>query len=150
MPQRPLPPARNRCPYRVIASDDARISEATRQILRRAQTLWQGPERRAQQRLPLAQLIHMVPLGNDLKPASKPVYVVGKNLALLGLDFFHPAPIVQRFAIVSFQSGTASWIQFLMKITWCRFLRSGWYDSGGKFIKLVAWESGASGELTPS
>ena len=27
----------------------------------------------------------------------------------------------------------------MLRITWCRFLRPGWYDSGGHFIRIVEW-----------
>ena len=134
-PQRAQPTA-----FQVLASDDARISEAARQIAQASQLVWSDRGRRAHDRIPFAKLIQMVPLNNsDLQPASEPIYVVGKQLATLGLDFFHQEPIEQRFAIVSLETGAEDSIQFLMKITWCRFLKPGWYDSGGKFIKIVSW-----------
>ena len=40
---------------------------------------------------------------------------------------------------MSLETGLEKSVEFLIKINWCRFLKSGWYDSGGKFVKLVAW-----------
>lgn len=67
------------------------------------------------------------------------MYVVGKHLAGLGLDFFHRDPIPHRYVVASLENGANDWIHFQLKITWCRFLRSNWYDSGGRFTKVLDW-----------
>ncbi|MCA9150812.1 MAG: hypothetical protein KDA92_15985 [Planctomycetales bacterium] len=127
--------------FQVLASDDASISEAAKQVAQVNQNVWNDRGRRSQNRVPFSKLISMLPLSNDdLQPSLEPIYVVGKHLAPLGLDFFHHEPIEERFAIVSLENGAEGYVQFLMKITWCRFLKPGWYDSGGKFIKIVSWE----------
>lgn len=129
-----------RKPYRIVASDDASISEASRQIAQLSLPPSGNLGRRAHERVAYSKLIRMIPLDNDdLEPLATPIHVVGKHLATLGLDFFHREPIPQRFAIVSLETGLEKSVEFLIKINWCRFLKTGWYDSGGKFVKLVAW-----------
>jgi hypothetical protein len=39
--------------------------------------------------------------------------------------------------IVSVEDGNNQWIRLSLDITWCRFIRYGWYASGGKFLGVV-------------
>jgi hypothetical protein len=67
-----------------------------------------------------------------------PVFaVVGKHLSRSGLGFFHKEPIPHRRMIVSFESRPKQWTAFLIDITWCRFNGFGWYDSGGRLLKVM-------------
>ncbi len=128
--------------YRVISNQDAKISEVLREIAEQACPIWDDLGRRAQPRVPFAKLIELTPLDHDtLQPVDDRLHVVGKQLAPAGLDFFHHEPIPYRYAIVSLEARLQRWAHLLLKITWCRFLKPGWYDGGGKFVKLVTWES---------
>ena len=95
-------------------------------------------ERRTERRFPYPYLIRMNPVGNGgVTPESESVVVVGKHLSENGLGFYHPKPIVQHRVIVSLETPNGVRLAFLMKLTWCRFTRQGWYESGGKFLKAV-------------
>jgi len=69
--------------------------------------------------------------------AGPVIAVVGKHLSRSGLGFFHKEPIPDRRMIASFESRPKQWTAFLIDITWCRFNGYGWYDSGGRFLKVL-------------
>jgi hypothetical protein len=66
------------------------------------------------------------------------VAVVGKTLSERGLGFYYQQPIHHRLMIASLETSEQRWAGFLIDITWCRFTRYGWYDSGGRFIQAVS------------
>jgi hypothetical protein len=116
----------------------ALIRERVEQILRAVEsTTTQHAERRRHKRYPFPHLLTLTPVGNDaLKPIAEPMVVVGKDLSVSGLHFYHRSPLPYRRAIVSFDDLPID-IHLLMIASWCRFLRPEWYDSGGKFTHLV-------------
>ena len=114
------------------------IENGVRQVAQFGNREWAGHERRAHARFPYAKLITLVPVdGETLEQVGETMHVVGKNLAVRGIDFFHTAPMPSRFAVVSLEIAPSRWLHLLLKIYWCRFRQSGWYDSGGEFIKAV-------------
>jgi hypothetical protein len=136
----PQLPSGDRSSFRVMETQDVKIRELSLRAAQMAQTTFRDLERRSHQRLPYPRLIPLTPLSDDqLVPSERPTFVVGKHLSPLGLDFFHHDPIPQRYAVTSLEIGPEQWVHFLTKITWCRFLRCNWYDSGGRFVKVVEW-----------
>lgn len=98
-------------------------------------------ERRRNKRTTYARLLTLTPLhDNVLQVAGECVTVVGKHLAPGGLDFYHVDPLPFKRVIVSFDESLALDKHFVLDIGWCRFLRSGWYDSGGRFTHIVTPE----------
>jgi hypothetical protein len=96
-------------------------------------------ERRVDQRFPYPHLLYLTPLAEDgVSPCGESVAVVGKTLSERGLGFFYQQPITHRRMIASLETSQQSWAGFLIDITWCRFSRYGWYESGGRFIQAVA------------
>lgn len=97
-----------------------------------------GAERRAERRYPFPSLIQLIPLGGEGElPQGEPVTVVGKHLSLGGLGFFHPQPLTARRAVVELETPDGRQVELLMELTWCRFTKAGWYESGGRFLRLV-------------
>lgn len=95
------------------------------------------PERRREQRYPFPHLVHLTPVAEDgVTPQGEPIVVVGKHLSERGLGFFHPQPLEHRRVIASLGT-TSGWIAFLIDLTWCRFTKQGWYESGGRFLRAV-------------
>jgi hypothetical protein len=136
--------------FYVITSDDAAIRECVQRISQDAQPERTLPERRSAQRVPYVRLITLTLLNADeLVPRTEPIQVVGKHLSPLGLDFFHHDPITERYGVASLEIGSNQSMHLLMKITWCRFLRPNWYDSGGRFIKQVGWNGATNGGAHP-
>jgi len=95
-------------------------------------------ERRSDTRYPFPYLVHLTPVGeDDLTPCGDTVVVVGKHLSERGLGFYHPKPLPFRRVIASLEAAEGEWIGFLLDLSWCRFTRQGWYESGGRFLRAV-------------
>ena len=95
-------------------------------------------ERRSERRFPFPYLIHLTPVETEGNEAEgEAVVVVGKHLSTKGVGFFHPKPLPYRRMIASFETGNGAWLSFLIDLTWCRFTRQGWYESGGRFVQAV-------------
>jgi hypothetical protein len=96
-------------------------------------------ERRSERRFPYPYLLRLHPVDDDgVTPQGESFIVVGKHLSENGLGFYHPKPIVQRRVIVSLETPNGVRLAFLMTLTWCRFTRHGWYESGGQFLQAVS------------
>jgi hypothetical protein len=95
-------------------------------------------ERRMDQRYPYPRMFYLTPVGEDgISPEGETAVVIGKFLSERGLGFFYQQPLAHRRMIASLESSEKSWAGFLISITWCRFTRYGWYESGGRFIQAV-------------
>ena len=96
-------------------------------------------ERRRQARYPFPYLVHLTPVSDDgITPEGNTLVVVGKHLSERGLGFYHAEPLPYRRMIVSVETGGPGWTSFLIDLTWCRFTKQGWYESGGRFLQAVA------------
>jgi hypothetical protein len=94
-------------------------------------------ERRVDQRYPYPHLLYLTPVTANLTTVGESVVVVGKTLSERGLGVFHPRPLAQRLVIASLETGSEEFAGFLVDITWCRFTRYGWYESGGRFLEVT-------------
>ena len=104
----------------------------------RAQTTPPEHDQRKDKRIAYPQLLTLTPIDDgEFSVVSESLTVVGKYLAARGFDFFHCHPLPFRRAIVSFDRGGQDGIHLVLNIAWCRFLRPGWYDSGGRFTHIV-------------
>jgi hypothetical protein len=93
-------------------------------------------ERRREHRYPFPHLIQLTPVAEDgVTPQGEPIVVVGRHLSERGLGFYHPKPLAYRRMIASLEAGGGVWLGFLIDLTWCRFTRQGWYESGGRFLR---------------
>jgi hypothetical protein len=96
-------------------------------------------ERRCDNRYPFPYLVRLTPVGDDGQtPCGESVVAVGKHLSERGLGFYHPHPLPYRRMIASLEAGNGQWLGFLIDLSWCRFTRQGWYESGGRFLQAVA------------
>lgn len=95
--------------------------------------------RRFGPRYPYPQLVRLTPVELDGETdAGETLVVVGRQLSEQGLDFYHPSPLPYRRVIVTLETSEGRWLRLLLDLTWCRFTRQGWYESGGRFIKILA------------
>lgn len=95
-------------------------------------------ERRHEHRYPYPCLIHLTPVAADgVTPAGETLVAAGKHLSARGIGFYHTGPLPYRRMIASLEAADGTWIGFLVDLTWCRFTRHGWYESGGKFLGSV-------------
>lgn len=119
-------------------ADESAAAEIRMQVWGILTTLYprtQPVERRGQTRYPFPYLIHLTPIGDDGRtPSGSGMVVVGKHLSEKGLGFYHPQPLPYRRMIASFESVAGRPTAFLIDLSWCRFTRQGWYESGGKFL----------------
>lgn len=104
-------------------------------------------ERRRDNRYPFPCLVHLTPVGRDgVSPQGETVVVVGRHLSEQGLGFFHQQPLPHRRMIASFECGKGRWIAFLIDLSWCRFTKDGWYESGGRFLQAVLAPEGQANQ----
>jgi hypothetical protein len=95
-------------------------------------------ERRHDGRYPFPFLIHLTPVDpRTLVPLGEAIVVVGKDLSERGLGFYHQGPLPYRRAIVTFDQSGGQSVSLLLDLSWCRFTRYGWYDSGGRFLQVI-------------
>lgn len=95
-------------------------------------------ERRGDQRYPYPYLVYLTPVDDDgFTAKGEPLVVVGKHLSERGLGFYHPKPLPHRRMIASLEAAGGQRMHFLIDLTWCRFTRHGWYESGGHFLQAA-------------
>lgn len=95
-------------------------------------------ERRRETRYPFPCLVHLTPVGRDgITPEGDTVVVVGRDISEHGLGFYHQVPLPYRRMIASLECGKDRWFAFLIDLSWCRFTKGGWYESGGRLLQPV-------------
>ncbi|MGQ9574877.1 MAG: hypothetical protein ACUVUC_06130 [Thermoguttaceae bacterium] len=95
-------------------------------------------ERRRDARYPYPYLVYLRPVAEDgVTPEGDPLVAVGKHLSERGFGFYHPKPLAHRKMIASLEIAGGKRLGFLIDISWCRFTREGWYESGGRFLQVV-------------
>jgi len=95
-------------------------------------------ERRGEQRFPFPYLVHLTPVESDgTVNVEETVVVAGKHISERGLGFYHQQPLPNRRMIVSLELSSDAWLGFLIDLSWCRFTKQGWYESGGRFQQVV-------------
>lgn len=135
----PCPPGSGPC---VQEPDGAAEQQIRRSVWGLLASLYPTPrhvDRRREQRYPFPYLIRLWPT-DETGTASQgaPVVVVGKQVSERGLGFYHPRPLENRRMIAVLDSGQGSPLAFLVDLSWCRFTSQGWYESGGRFLEMVA------------
>ena len=92
---------------------------------------------RREVRRPYPFLLTLVPVDEQGETLQGNTFtVVGKNLSSRGIGFFHQDPIPYRRVVVHLEGVAGKQVRALVELTWCRFTRHGWYDSGGRFLDL--------------
>lgn len=100
---------------------------------------------RREVRRPYPFLLTLVPVNQHGDTVhDQPFTVVGKNLSSRGIGFFHKDPIPYRRVIVHLEGAAGRAVRALVELSWCRFTRHGWYDSGGRFLELTPMAVGVN------
>lgn len=95
-------------------------------------------ERRREQRYPYPRLILLQPVEADGRSSCGIVLTAaGKQLSESGLSFFHPDPLPYRMVIATLERPDGRRLGLLLDLDWCRFTRHGWYESGGRILRMV-------------
>ncbi len=122
----------------VGVSADQQIRQRVQRVLRQHRYQRVGRDRRHDHREPFPYPIHVTPLSQEGCPLSDATIVVlGKHLSERGLDFYCEAPLPYRRVIVSWESGDGGWLALLLDLRWCRSTKYGWYENGGRFLRVV-------------
>jgi hypothetical protein len=117
---------------------ESEIVESVRSVLASHFAGNMGVERRRDRRFPYPHLITLTPLSDDgITPTGSPLVAVGKQLSETGLGFFHSTPLPHRRMLVTLDLAPGRSIHLAIDLTWCRFTRYGWYESGGRFLRVV-------------
>ena len=97
-------------------------------------------ERRRDERFPFPVVIQLIPVEpENLTPLAEPILVVGKQISVSGLGFYHTHALPYRCYLVSIrQDGDQSTeSQLVFRSKWCRFVGAALYECGGQFIKIA-------------
>lgn len=98
-----------------------------------------GPEKRRQRRYAFPHLVYLTPVAEDGQtPRGDTVVAAGKHLSEGGIGFYHSQPLSDRRVIVTLELPHGERPSFLLELRWCRFIRHGWYESGGRFLRPLA------------
>jgi hypothetical protein len=123
---------------RLAANAEESVRDQVRRFLGHMQPHGVAVERRQHGRIPFPMLVRLTPVDPvSLEPIDETIIVAGKNLSEDGLGFYHPQPLAYRRAIVNLQDHSGRTVSLLIDLSWCRFTRQGWYDSGGRFLEIV-------------
>jgi hypothetical protein len=110
--------------------------EVSRRIQR---VLWHNRTNipRNEQRYPFPYPIYLSPatVAGPI-PDGGSITVFGKDLSDRGLGFYHTEPLAEKYVVASIDCGAAE-AKFLLELTWCRFCRSGLFENGGRFLKVL-------------
>jgi len=93
-------------------------------------------ERRRDIRYPIPVLFSLTPLDSDRQPIeAESVTVVGKNISRRGMSFYHERPLPHRWAVITLADPQIGNFTAEIDVSWCRFRRPGWYESGGRLLR---------------
>jgi hypothetical protein len=96
------------------------------------------PERRRDERFAIPVLFRLTPLDADRQPIEcESLIVVGKNISRRGFAFFHERPIPHRRAVIALAQPGLGVFSAEIDVSWCRFRRPGWYESGGRLVRAI-------------
>lgn len=124
--------------WTVTENSDRAVVEIVERVLKLMEPPRHVSDRRRDHRTAFPHLLTLTPIeDHSLAVTGQAVTVVGKHLAARGLDFYHTQPLTFKRAIVTFESDLDLDTHFVVNLAWCRFLRPGWYDSGGRFTHIV-------------
>lgn len=95
-------------------------------------------ERRTGQRTSLPVLFELRPSPCDSHNCEQDhVVVIGKDVSDQGIGFFHERPIPYRRGVLTFRPQDGPPLSMEVDLSWCRFTRMGWYESGGRLLRAV-------------
>ncbi|MEM1303449.1 MAG: hypothetical protein AAGG46_01045 [Planctomycetota bacterium] len=92
-------------------------------------------DRRTSSRQAIPLLIRLTPLdGRDGPPSGPAVTVVGKDLSARGVGIYHERRLPHRYCEMQIEGDPFGALVLRVELTWCRFTRLGWYESGGRVL----------------
>jgi hypothetical protein len=103
---------------------------------------WNGPstfvERRRWHRVPYDRAILITPLDDETnEPVGPSQRVRGRDISLGGVSFDHRETLACRKVACIFEPDSPKSESVIVRLTWCRFTKDGWYQSGGQFVQSI-------------
>lgn len=124
-------------PLRPASPGNVSVQTAIRRVLADIYPGIGDHDRRQAPRFPFPYLVPLQPMTPDgLSRQGPPLVVVGKQVSEAGLGFYHPKPLPSRVACVTLGAAQES-VQLLLELLWTQFTEHGWYESGGRFLRVV-------------
>lgn len=125
-------------PLIVVPPSSERLRNVVTQAVSHAGLAGRESERRRESRFPYPRLIRLSPVAADgVTPLSENVVVVGKHLSPRGIDFFHREPLPHRRMVAWLETKGGQTHPVLVELLWCRFTKEGWYDNGGRLLRVI-------------
>jgi hypothetical protein len=107
-------------------------------------------ERRHDDRIAIPVLFRLTPFDAEHEPLEQEAsIVVGKNISRRGVSFYHEKPITHRRALIELADPSVGSFVAEIDVTWCRFTKPGWYESGGRLIRTATLSADASTVSAP-
>ena len=107
-------------------------------------------ERRHDDRTAIPVLFRLTPLDADHQPIeNQAATVIGKNISRRGLSFYHEWPMPHRRAFIELAHPALGCFAAEIDVSWCRFTKPGWYESGGRLIRCIAQDPLLHGDVLP-
>jgi hypothetical protein len=107
-------------------------------------------ERRHDDRIAIPVLFRLTPYDDDRQLLEQEAsIVVGKNISRRGVSFYHEKPITHRRALIELADPSVGSFVAEIDVTWCRFTKPGWYESGGRLIRTATLSGDASTASLP-
>lgn len=97
-----------------------------------------GQDRREMTRVAIPLLLRITPIeGGDDADDGPPLTAVGKDLSRGGIGLFHRDPLPHRHVVLTFDDARLEGLSVEVELNRCRFSNLGWYESGGRLLRLA-------------
>ena len=95
-------------------------------------------ERRREHRFPCDLPAILAPVDSRGKFQTGPELEVRlKDISRHGVGIMHSAPMPHRLVLLTVETVENQTVQLLARLKWCRFKRSGVYESGGQIVRVL-------------
>lgn len=97
-----------------------------------------GGERRNADRVAIPLLMSVAPAGEqEFDDLGSMTTAVGKDLSRGGIGFFHRDALPHRRVVLLFDDPRLDGLAVEVELNRCRFSNLGWYESGGRLLRLI-------------
>lgn len=126
--------------------EQAELGEAIKLMVQQIECHDRRWDRRTEHRQAFPCMFELTPLDpDDFSSIGDATPVIGKDISPGGVHFYHQKTLPYQYMLMSMIGPTAlergTTPKLIVKLRWCRFLRPGWYDSGGQFVRIATQPS---------
>lgn len=118
------------------------VDSVIRRVISGKQPLERRMERRLDARYAYPYPLTLTPIEAVLRGNwTSNIAAIGKHITVHGLDFYTTAPLAAKEVICQFHLANVA-CSLVIELTWCRHNSQGWFENGGKFVRV--WKAPAS------